>query len=179
MSADRDTDLSQAASESARPPDEAEVDEAKVDEAIAALRSLLLAGQLFRQRAADRLGVGIMDSFALSYLAGSGPMTSGDLAKGLGLRASSVTSLVDRLVADDLAIRRPRANDRRVVQVAITEHGKQGVEVTARFAREAMRDLGVEELPAAASLFARMARALVERSAALGGPAAGPAAATD
>jgi DNA-binding MarR family transcriptional regulator len=145
--------------------------DAQVDAAIAALRSLLLAGQLFRQRAADRLGVWIMDSFALSYLAGSGPITSGELAKGLGLPASSVTSLVDRLEASDFATRRARANDRRVVEVSITEHGKQGVESTAQAARDAMLDLGLGELPAATRIFAGMAHALGERSAALVDPA--------
>ncbi|MGQ9525516.1 MAG: MarR family winged helix-turn-helix transcriptional regulator [Armatimonadota bacterium] len=51
-------------------------------------------------------------------------VTIGELARDLCLDAATVTGLVDRLEAKDLVCRRRDAEDRRSVQVVLTEAGR-------------------------------------------------------
>jgi DNA-binding MarR family transcriptional regulator len=71
---------------------------------------------------AQRLGLPGGDTLAMYHLANE-PLRSSELADRLGLTAGSVTALVDRLVARNLARRIPHATDRRVVLVEMTEDG--------------------------------------------------------
>jgi DNA-binding MarR family transcriptional regulator len=56
---------------------------------------------------------------ALLILASRGPSASGDLAAALGVHASTVTRLVDRLLAKDL-LSRSTPDDRREVILSVT-----------------------------------------------------------
>ena len=56
----------------------------------------------------------------LRLLAETGPLRVGDLARELGLSASSVTGLIDRLEADGHVIRERSREDRREVSVRLT-----------------------------------------------------------
>lgn len=60
---------------------------------------------------------------ALVVLDAHGPQPAGDLARALGLSAATVTELVDGLVRDGLAERRPDPDDGRVRVVHATEAG--------------------------------------------------------
>jgi DNA-binding MarR family transcriptional regulator len=71
---------------------------------------------------AHRLNLPAADSLALFHLANE-PLRSSELADRLGLTPGSVTSLVDRLIARNLARRIPHESDRRVVLVEMTEAG--------------------------------------------------------
>ncbi len=62
---------------------------------------------------------------ALVVLTNLGPMRAGELADHLGANQSSVTRLVDRMVAADLLSRAPGTLDRREVIVSPTEHGSR------------------------------------------------------
>lgn len=53
-----------------------------------------------------------------------GEATIGELASHLGVREPTVTATVDRAENDGLVIRRRNPADRRVVLVAITDHGR-------------------------------------------------------
>jgi DNA-binding MarR family transcriptional regulator len=63
------------------------------------------------------------DNLALYHLADQ-PLRSRELADRLGLTPGSVTALVDRLVARDLARRVPHATDRRIVLIEMTDSGR-------------------------------------------------------
>lgn len=52
------------------------------------------------------------------------PVPTGELAEGLGLDRSNVTSVVDRLEERGLVARRPHPDDRRVKLIALTEAGR-------------------------------------------------------
>ena len=60
----------------------------------------------------------------LFALAGSGPSRMGELARHLVVSVSSLTAIVDRLVARGLVERRPSNEDRRVVLVDLTAEGR-------------------------------------------------------
>lgn len=60
---------------------------------------------------------------ALVVLDAHGPQPAGDLARALGITASTVTGLVDGLVRDGLAQRRPDPDDGRSRVVHATEAG--------------------------------------------------------
>jgi DNA-binding MarR family transcriptional regulator len=51
-------------------------------------------------------------------------LTASDLARAVVLSSGGATRLVDRLERDGLIQRRPDDGDRRIVRVALTEHGQ-------------------------------------------------------
>ena len=74
---------------------------------------------------------------ALVRLGSSGRMIMSDLAGALGVPLSTATHTVDRLVDKGLVVRRRSEEDRRVVQVEMSEHGKK-VQATLRSKHQAM-----------------------------------------
>src|SRR5262245_59328013 len=64
----------------------------------------------------------------LFRLRNRGPISSGQLASGLGVTLPTVTSVIDRLVARGFAERRDDPSDRRRVIVAVTPAGQAVVE---------------------------------------------------
>lgn len=72
----------------------------------------------------------------LLVLAASGARTSHDLAQALGVGATTLTGIVDRLEARELVVRKADVRDRRVRLVALSEHG----EALVRDAHEMHRD---------------------------------------
>lgn len=67
--------------------------------------------------------------------------TSGHLADRLGVRASTVTGIVDRLVRQDLVERQPDADDRRVVRNGLTQRGTEVVTQMSAAGREYTRNI--------------------------------------
>lgn len=62
-------------------------------------------------------------------------LTMGDLARALNVPLSTATRIVNWLVKSGYAERRPDANDRRIVRVALTEVGKSLNEAAEAFIR--------------------------------------------
>lgn len=62
---------------------------------------------------------------ALVVLAGRGPQNAGALAAALGVHASTMTRMCDRLVAKSLVTRRASSSNRREVVVALTPSGRR------------------------------------------------------
>jgi DNA-binding MarR family transcriptional regulator len=75
---------------------------------------------------------------ALVVLASTGPSSSGDLAAQLGVHPSTVTRLVDRLVAKRLVARSTPA-DRREVTVTIAPAGVAALEAVSDARRTELR----------------------------------------
>jgi DNA-binding MarR family transcriptional regulator len=82
------------------------------------------------------------------------------IANAICLSLSSVTGLIDRLVEKKL-VRRDRSNeDRRVVQVELTEEGREArdaaMEGPVTFARDVLKGLNAEEQDALLALFGKI-----------------------
>jgi DNA-binding MarR family transcriptional regulator len=73
---------------------------------------------------------------ALAVLARFGPCTVGGLAETLGTPASTVTRMCDKLVASGWVTRQNRPDNRREVEIALTDNGRNLVRevLTARAA---------------------------------------------
>lgn len=104
---------------------------------------------------------------ALAVLAG-GDVRMRELARRLGLAASTVTRLVDRLEAAGLAERRLRRPDRRSVLVGLTETGRDALRAVRRRVRSVMAELLTELTPHEQG---ELLRLLTKVGEGLGGPA--------
>lgn len=75
---------------------------------------------LLHQAVADRLGLGATDMKALDLARDEPELTPSRLAELTGLRASSVTALVDRLERRGMIVRRRSTTDRRKIIIVST-----------------------------------------------------------
>ncbi|MEV0841888.1 MarR family transcriptional regulator [Actinocatenispora sera] len=80
-------------------------------------RELSTAVVMFHEAVAARRGLTATENKALDLLTRRGPVTSGELARGLGLTPGAVTGLVDRLARAGYARRVADAADRRKMLV--------------------------------------------------------------
>jgi DNA-binding MarR family transcriptional regulator len=98
---------------------------------------------------------------------GRSDLRMGDLAQDLGLAESSVTRLMDRLVAAGLVERRSSAEDRRRVVAGLSAAGRRLVAQMEQDRRallvELLDGLEPDERADAVRLFARLADALASR----------------
>ncbi|MCP4248626.1 MAG: MarR family transcriptional regulator [bacterium] len=69
-------------------------------------------------------GVSVSQCYALEALDRGGSLTMGELASRLHLELSSMTRVVDGLVAEELATREADNKDRRVCRVKISRKGR-------------------------------------------------------
>ena len=77
---------------------------------------------------------------------GDGEMTAGQLARSAELNPASVTAMLDHLEAAGIVARRRSTTDRRVCHVALTDEGRELLEVkTARWKDAWARRLGAYE----------------------------------
>jgi DNA-binding MarR family transcriptional regulator len=81
---------------------------------------LSTASVLFHEAIARRLGLTAVEHKALGAIVRGGPMPAGALAPQLGVGASAVTGIVDRLVRSGYVERRPDPVDRRRILIAAT-----------------------------------------------------------
>jgi DNA-binding MarR family transcriptional regulator len=100
--------------------------------------------RMLRRDAPVALSLGSIS--ALSTVAAGGPMRVGDLAAAEGVRAPTMTRIVDGLVADGYAERIPDPGDRRACLVRATPAGVD-VLAGARSARARLLAAGVARLP--------------------------------
>ena len=115
--------------------------------AVIALRAVIIAGEQFRHAVADHLGVGLSEALAMSYLSAAEPLGPRELATSIGLTPSTVTSLLDRLDAADLAVRRPHPTDRRKSVIVLTDRGREVLVRVRTWLGAAVDDLDQDELP--------------------------------
>ncbi|ACQ80097.1 transcriptional regulator, TrmB [Beutenbergia cavernae DSM 12333] len=98
------------------------------DDTSALYRTYLAAVVAYHQAAGARLGLGATDYQAHNLLALEGAMTTGELARLLGLSPSATTRVVDRLVERGLAEREVDAEDRRRSVVVPTSARPAGLD---------------------------------------------------
>lgn len=96
------------------------------------------------------LGIEGRDAHVLTYLSAYGPCTVGHLRRVFGHPPSTLTSLLDRLVADGLAERRPDSGDRRTFLVSATPAGRRVGErartMVEQFEREILAQIEPSDL---------------------------------
>jgi DNA-binding MarR family transcriptional regulator len=137
------------------------------EEAIRALRALILAGERYRQVLSDYVSLGVTDSQAVSYLTVHGDRGQNELAADLGLSSSASTALVDRLEREGIAERYPHPNDRRRTLVRLTSRGKAVVEVSRQWLLAGFQDIPAGDHQAVAATLRSLAGRLSERSTAV------------
>jgi len=124
-----------------------------------------LVRQLDTSMAEENLGIGFTHYLGLKVLAARVPCTANELAQALDQVPSAVTRLLDKLEALDCVRREPHAQDRRALQIVLTEPGRQ---LWARLKQrgdqtidDAMRDLSSDERAQLLSLMTRVRDSLV------------------
>lgn len=90
-----------------------------------ALRRLIRATELDAKHLARQTGLTTSQLLVLDMLASSGELTIGSIALRVGLAQGTVTTMIDKLEARGLIVRRRGDADRRQVQVRLTEAGEQ------------------------------------------------------
>src|SRR5688572_7282172 len=80
-----------------------------------------LVRQLDTSMAEENLGIGFTHYLGLKVLAARAPCTANELAQALDQVPSAVTRLLDKLEALDCVRREPHAQDRRALQIVLTE----------------------------------------------------------
>ena len=139
------------------------------DEFISAWEAFTRATRRARGRAVGPLeGTGLsLAQFQLLEGLRDGERTVSELAESAGVAPPTATRMLDAVVRDGIAERRPADHDRRAVLVSLTAHGHDAVEAAARIVergRAKVRDsLSAEEQAQAAALLRRLAAVVDER----------------
>ncbi len=90
--------------------------------------SRLLVSVAYRSLEAPEQALPLPQFRALTVLSRYGPCTAGGLAEALDQVGSTVTRICDRLVAAGLVTRQNRPDNRREVEIEVTQAGRQLVE---------------------------------------------------
>lgn len=77
--------------------------------------------------------------WVLGMLACEGPMSMSTLARRMQVTKQYITALVDRMVEEGLATRRPDQGDRRIINLCITEAGDRTLQDVKARARQEIR----------------------------------------
>lgn len=108
------------------------------DQRAAELRGLVVAAEHFRQVVAEQFGIGLTEAAALSHLRLHGSLSARELAQLTGLTPSTVTALLGRLEAANLAERQPHPTDRRQIVVTLTAGGNAHLERSEQWLGEVL-----------------------------------------
>jgi DNA-binding MarR family transcriptional regulator len=135
-------------------------------EAVRNLRSLILAGEHYRQAVSEAIGLGTTESQALSYLAVHGDSGQSVLARDLGLTSSASTALVDRLERQGVCERVRHPNDRRRLIVRLTERGQAVVNESHQWLSATLMQIDPDDLPSVSRWIAILADDLQTRTSA-------------
>jgi DNA-binding MarR family transcriptional regulator len=90
-----------------------------------ALEELIQNYERCEQMCATQYGVTVAQSYALLALPREGTVTMNDLSQSMGLANSTMTRMVDQLVAKGHVVRDADPGDRRVVLVSLTSRGSE------------------------------------------------------
>ncbi len=112
-------------------------------------------------------GLSVSQCYSLDALDTQGPMTMGELAGHLHLEGSTMTRLVNGLVADKLVNRVADAKDRRICRARITGKGRSLVrKIRGELIQEheaVLREIPSESREAVVSAMSRLLSAFRER----------------
>jgi DNA-binding MarR family transcriptional regulator len=143
------------------------VDDEDLDPDVAAVEALtrVLVAVAWDSAHAAPMGVTFPQVRLLLVLGGMGEVSCSRLATALGVNASSVTRLADKLEARDYLVRGTDPHNRSVVTVALTEAGRQVVAHVLERRHAALGALLGQLSPAQRRRAANAARELVGAAA--------------
>jgi MarR family transcriptional regulator, organic hydroperoxide resistance regulator len=128
-----------------------------------ALLALQRATHVTLDAAADELAdlrLGAVELNVLANLADGTPRTASELAKAVGSRPTTMTSVLDRLEARGLLARHAHPRDRRALQIGLTANGRRTAAAVQRAFRTVERRALAGFSPAALDTFKRVLDAL-------------------
>jgi DNA-binding MarR family transcriptional regulator len=97
-------------------------------EILIALRRIMRAIDLHSKKLEHSAGLTVPQILILQTVAEAGQLGVSEIARRVSLSQATVTSVVDRLVRKDLVTRNRSEKDRRMVRIALTDHGKARLE---------------------------------------------------
>ena len=119
----------------------------RVDISLIALRRILRATDEFGRKLAQSVGLTAAQFRVLQIVAEEGHSTATEISHRMRITQATVTSLVDKLVRQDMVVRERSQTDRRQTNIVVTDKGHQAVDdapdaLQQRFVRkfEAMQD---------------------------------------
>lgn len=113
-----------------------------------ALQGLFSLANETEHEVARKLGLNLTDYRALSTLAQSGPVTVGKLAEDLGATPATATAMVSRMESRGYMARHRNTEDRRQVQVSVTQEASREIKDLMRTLMTAANE-HLESLPSA------------------------------
>lgn len=119
----------------------------EIQEVIDNLRRIFQAVNEYSKSAEKTTGLTGPQLWVLKILVNSAPLRLSELARQMYLRPATVVGIIDRLEAKGLVTRTRSRNDRRAVDLELTETGKSVV-ATAPEVAQIMLLNGLEALPA-------------------------------
>lgn len=96
----------------------------KVDRVLTTLRRIIRELDSHSRQISQHHGMTVPQLVLLQEIAAQGTVSVGDLAREVSLSQATVTSILDRLAARDLIVRRRGETDKRVVRVELTASGQ-------------------------------------------------------
>ena len=100
----------------------------RVDISLIALRRILRATDMFGRELAQSVGLTAAQLRVLQIVAERGQCTATAIAQQMHISQATVTSLVDKLVRQDMVVRERSEIDRRQTNIVATERGLQAIE---------------------------------------------------
>ncbi len=117
-----------------------------IDEVGEMMQNLVRTLQIFERMQISKKGFTNSQCYTLLNIYKSGPLAMKNLSEKMNLDNSTMTRVVNNLVRDDLIKREPSAEDRRVVNVRLTEKGEAEAEELSKEVIEYYRKI-IEEIP--------------------------------
>ena len=119
----------------------------RVDTSLIALRRILRATGQFSRKLAQSVGLTAAQFRVLQIVAETGHCTATEISQRMRISQATVTSLVDKLVRQEMVVRERSQTDRRQTNIVATGKGRQAIAdapdpLQQRFVREfsAMED---------------------------------------
>lgn len=116
--------------------DNAGSDDTVVEQAVVALRAVLIAGDRYRAAVAEHFGIGAVESVVLSLLAEAGqPLTPHQIGARMLLSSGTVTAILDRLERAGHVRRTQHPTDRRSRLIVMTPAGRRVLQYSTNHLR--------------------------------------------
>ena len=99
----------------------------RVDISLIALRRILRATELFSKELARSVSLTAPQFRVLQIVAEKGQCTATEISQRMRISQATVTSLVDKLVRQDMVVRERSNTDRRQTNIVATDKGRQAL----------------------------------------------------
>lgn len=97
----------------------------QVDEVLVAIRRIIRAIDLHSRRLVQSHGLTGPQALILKEVGRSGPLTAGELANAVSLSQATITDIVKRLEGRDLLVRERSLEDKRRINIKLTDAGRE------------------------------------------------------